>query len=144
MHSLNTFLSFVMSPAGVVLLTVAFMLGVVVWRSLSVQAEQRTLSEKLDEALRNQAQQLEVQNQTMSRLAGHISKLGDFITEHGATFDSMREDILRLTDDVRGEVGTSKAIEMARKGASAEAIMKATKLSAGDVDAIVRFHGKQK
>ena len=73
MHSLNTFLSFVMSSAGVVLLTVAFMLGVVVWRSLSVQAEQRTLSEKLDEALRNQAQQLEVQNQTMSRLAGHIS-----------------------------------------------------------------------
>ena len=43
MHSLNTFLSFAMSPAGVVLLTVAFMLGVVVWRSLSVQAEQRTL-----------------------------------------------------------------------------------------------------
>jgi predicted RNase H-like nuclease (RuvC/YqgF family) len=118
------------------------MLGVVVWRSLAVQAEQRVLSEKLDEALRNQAQQLEVQNQTMSRLAGHISKLGDMITDHGATFDSMREDILRLNDDVRGEVGTSKAIEMARKGASAEAIIKATKLSAGDVDAIVRFHGK--
>ena len=142
MHSLNTFLSFVMSPAGIALLSVVIMLGVVVWRSLAVQAEQRVLSEKLDEALRNQAQQLEVQNQTMSRLAGHISKLGDIITDHGATFDGMREDILRLNDDVRGEVGTSKAIEMARKGASAEAIIKATKLSAGDVDAIVRFNGK--
>ena len=142
MHSLNTFLSFVMSPAGIALLSVVIMLGVVVWRSLAVQAEQRVLSEKLDEALRNQAQQLEVQNQTMSRLAGHISKLGDMITDHGATFESMREDILRLNDDVRGEVGTSKAIEMARKGASAESIIKATKLSAGDVDAIVRFHGK--
>ena len=142
MHSLNTFLSFLMSPAGIALLSVVIMLGVVVWRSLAVQAEQRVLSEKLDEALRNQAQQLEVQNQTMSRLAGHISKLGDMITDHGATFDSMREDILLLNDDVRGEVGTSKAIEMARKGASAEAIIKATKLSAGDVDAIVRFHGK--
>ena len=142
MHSLNTFLSFVMSPAGIALLSVVIMLGVVVWRSLAVQAEQRVLSEKLDEALRNQAQQLEVQNQTMSRLAGHISKLGDMITDHGATFDSIREDILRLNDDVRGEVGTSKAIEMARKGASAEAIIKATKLSADDVDAIVRFHGK--
>ena len=142
MHSLNTFLSFLMSPAGIALLSVVIMLGVVVWRSLAVQAEQRVLSEKLDEALRNQAQQLEVQNQTMSRLAGHISKLGDMITDHGATFESMREDILRLNDDVRGEVGTSKAIEMARKGASAEAIIKATKLSAGDVDAIVRFHGK--
>ena len=142
MHSLNTFFSFVMSPAGIALLSVTIMLGVVVWRSLAVQAEQRVLSEKLDEALRNQAQQLEVQNQTMSRLAGHISKLGDMITDHGATFDSMREDILRLNDDVRGEVGTSKAIEMARKGASVEAIIKATKLSAGDVDAIVRFHGK--
>ena len=142
MHSLNTFLSFLMSPAGIALLSVVIMLGVVVWRSLAVQAEQRVLSEKLDEALRNQAQQLEVQNQTMSRLAGHISKLGDMITDHGATFDSMREDILRLNDDVRGEVGTSKAIEMARKGASVEAIIKATKLSAGDVDAIVRFHGK--
>lgn len=142
MHSLNTFLSFVISPAGIALLSVTIMLGVVVWRSLAVQAEQRVLSEKLDEAIRNQAKQLEVQNQTMSRLAGHISKLGDMITDHGATFDSMREDILRLNDDVRGEVGTSKAIEMARKGASAEAIIKATKLSAGDVDAIVRFHGK--
>ncbi|MGB2106977.1 MAG: hypothetical protein ACPHZ5_02300, partial [Candidatus Puniceispirillum sp.] len=89
MHSLNTFLSFVMSPAGIALLSVTIMLGVVVWRSLAVQAEQRVLSEKLDEALRNQAQQLEVQNQTMSRLAGHISKLGDMITDHGATFDSM-------------------------------------------------------
>ena len=51
-------------------------------------------------------------------------------------------DSSRLADDVRGEVGMSRAIELARAGADREAVSDATGLSLEEAEAIVTFHGK--
>ena len=60
------------------------------------------------------------------------------------SLDALRRDVVRLADDVRGEVGMSRAIEMARGGASKQAVADATGLSVEEAEAIVTFHGRAK
>jgi hypothetical protein len=60
------------------------------------------------------------------------------------TIEAMRIDMTHLDDEVRGEIGTSRAIEMARAGASKEDIAEKTGLSLERADAIVTFHGVRK
>lgn len=61
---------------------------------------------------------------------------------HTAAIEAMRRDLVHLADDVRGEVGTSKAIEMARGGASVDDITAKTGMPREQVEAIVTFHGR--
>ena len=49
-----------------------------------------------------------------------------------------------MSDDVRGEVGTSRAIEMARSGASKADIAAKTGLPIEEAEALVTFHGKKR
>ena len=56
----------------------------------------------------------------------------------------LQRDIVRLADDVRGEVGMSRAIELARAGATKEAVSDATGLSLEEAEAIVTFHGRSR
>ena len=64
--------------------------------------------------------------------------------ESRAALDSLRRDVVRLADDVRGEVGMSRAIELARGGATKQAVADATGLSLEEAEAIVTFHGRAK
>ncbi|MEC7853723.1 MAG: hypothetical protein VYB04_10690, partial [Pseudomonadota bacterium] len=59
-----------------------------------------------------------------------------------SSLEALRRDVVRLSDDVRGEVGTSRAIELARAGATKEAVADATGLSLEEAEAIVTFHGR--
>ncbi len=58
--------------------------------------------------------------------------------------EALRRDVVRLADDVRGEVGMSRAIELARGGATKKTVAEATGLSLEEAEAIVTFHGKTK
>ena len=60
-----------------------------------------------------------------------------------AALDALRRDVVRLADDVRGEVGMSRAIELARGGATKQAVADATGLSLEEAEAIVTFHGRK-
>ena len=67
----------------------------------------------------------------------------DAMNESRTGLDALRRDVVRLADDVRGEVGMSRAIELARGGATKQAVADATGLSLEEAEAIVTFHGRK-
>ena len=99
---------------------------------------------RLEERLGENEQVLDLQ---LKRL-GEVKDQNDLLIEGtNATkiiMDALHRDVNRLADGVRGEVGMSKAIELARAGATKEAVADETGISLTEAEAIVTFHGKKK
>ena len=56
----------------------------------------------------------------------------------------VNRDIATMTESINGEVGISKAIEMARQGSNSEEISNQTNLSLEQAELIFKFHGSKK
>ena len=98
---------------------------------------------RLEERLQEHEQLLELQAKGGREIAEASDRVVDAINESRTGFDALRRDVVRLADDVRGEVGMSRAIELARGGASKQAVADATGLSLEEAEAIVTFHGRK-
>ena len=97
---------------------------------------------RLEERLNEQEQLVEMQLKGTRELAEIINRLFQVTDESKSSLEALRRDVVRLSDDVRGEVGTSRAIELARAGATKEAVADAAGLSLEEAEAIVTFHGR--
>ena len=97
---------------------------------------------RLEERLNEQEQLVELQLKGIRELAEMIDRLVQLTDESKSSLEALRRDVVRLSDDVRGEVGTSRAIELARAGATKEAVADAAGLSLEEAEAIVTFHGR--
>ena len=97
---------------------------------------------RLEERLNEQEQLVEMQLKGIRELAEMIDRLVQLADESKSSLEALRRDVVRLSDDVRGEVGTSRAIELARAGATKEAVADAAGLSLEEAEAIVTFHGR--
>lgn len=97
---------------------------------------------RLEERLNEQEQLVEMQLKGIRELAEMIDRLVQLTDESKSSLEALRRDVVRLSDDVRGEVGTSRAIELARAGATKEAVADAAGLSLEEAEAIVTFHGR--
>jgi predicted Holliday junction resolvase-like endonuclease len=97
---------------------------------------------RLEERLNEQEQLVEMQLKGSRELAEISDRLVQVADESTSSLEALRRDVVRLSDDVRGEVGTSRAIELARAGATKEAVADATGLSLEEAEAIVTFHGR--
>ena len=97
---------------------------------------------RLEERLNEQEQLVEMQLKGIRELAEIINRLFQVTDESKSSLEALRRDVVRLSDDVRGEVGTSRAIELARAGATKEAVADAAGLSLEEAEAIVTFHGR--
>ena len=97
---------------------------------------------RLEERLNEQEQLFEMQLKGSRELAEIINRLFQVTDESKSSLEALRRDVVRLSDDVRGEVGTSRAIELARAGATKEAVADAAGLSLEEAEAIVTFHGR--
>ena len=98
---------------------------------------------RLEERLQEHDQLLELQAKGGREIAEASDRVVDAMNECRTGFDALRRDVVRLADDVRGEVGMSRAIELARGGASKQAVADATGLSLEEAEAIVTFHGRK-
>ena len=98
---------------------------------------------RLEERLQEHDQLLELQAKGGRQIAEASDRLVDAMNENRTGLDALRRDVVRLADDVRGEVGMSRAIELARGGASKQAVADATGLSLEEAEAIVTFHGRK-
>ena len=96
---------------------------------------------RLEERLQEHDQLLELQAKGGREIAEASDRVVDAMKESRTGFDALRRDVVRLADDVRGEVGMSRAIELARGGASKQEVADATGLSLQEAEAIVTFHG---
>lgn len=86
---------------------------------------------------------LDLQSKGLSEVAAKNEKLLIAFDDQRNVLESLRRDSSRLADDVRGEVGMSRAIELARAGADRQAVADATGLSLEEAEAIVTFHSKK-
>lgn len=98
---------------------------------------------RLEERLHEHDQLLELQAKVGREIVAASDHVVEAMNESRAALDALRRDVVRLADDVRGEVGMSRAIELARGGATKQAVAEATGLSLEEAEAIVTFHGRK-
>ena len=98
---------------------------------------------RLEERFHEHNQLLEVQAKGGREIVEASNCVVDAMNESRTGLDALRRDVVRLADDVRGEVGMSRAIELARGGSSKQAVADATGLSLEEAEAIVTFHGRK-
>ena len=98
---------------------------------------------RLEERFHEHNQLLEVQAKGGREIVEASNCVVDAMNESRTGLDELRRAAVRLADDVRGEVGMSRAIELARGGASKQAVADATGLSLEEAEAIVTFHGRK-
>ena len=99
---------------------------------------------RLEERLHEHDQLLEVQSKGAREITEASDRVVDATNNSKSALEALRRDVVRLADDVRGEVGMSRAIELARGGATKQAVADATGLSLEEAEAIVTFHGRAK
>ena len=98
---------------------------------------------RLDERFHEHDQLLQIQTKGGREIAEASDRVIEAMNENRVGLDALRRDVVRLADDVRGEVGMSRAIELARGGASTQAVADATGLSLEEAEAVVTFHGRK-
>lgn len=99
---------------------------------------------RLEERFHEHDQLLELQSKAGREIAEASDRVVDATNDSKAALEALRQDVVRLADDVRGEIGMSRAIELARGGATKQAVAEATGLSLEEAEAIVTFHGRAK
>jgi len=97
---------------------------------------------QLEERFHEHDQLLDLQAKGTRDMTSASEQLVIATNESRTALEALRRDVVRLADDVRGEVGMSRAIELARAGATKEAVADATGLSLEEAEAIVTFHGR--
>ena len=84
---------------------------------------------RLEERFHEHDQLLELQAKVGREIVAASDHVVEAMNESRAALDALRRDVVRLADDVRGEVGMSRATELARGGATKQAVADATGLS---------------
>ena len=100
--------------------------------------------EALETYLHNLEKQADHNSGVLFRVADMADQVRISTAENTASIEAMRREIGHLSDDVRGELGTSRAIEMARSGASKADIAEKTGIPIEEAEALVTFHGKKR
>jgi hypothetical protein len=97
---------------------------------------------RLEERIHEHDQLLDLQAKGTRDITHANEQLVIATNETKTVLESLRRDVVRLADDVRGEAGMSRAIDLARAGATKEAVADSTGLSLEEAEAIVTFHGR--
>jgi len=132
------------SPTGILLILILLGLGASFGVLLLKYGEMTKQIADLETYLHNLEKQADHNSGVLFRVADMADQLRIATAENTTSIDAMRREMVHLSDDVRGEVGTSRAIEMARSGASKADIAAKTGLPIEEAEALVTFHGKKR
>ena len=132
------------SPTGILLILILLGLGASFGVLLLKYGEMTKQIADLETYLHNLEKQADHNSGVLFRVADMADQLRIATAENTNNIDAMRREMGHLSDDVRGEVGTSRAIEMARSGASKADIAAKTGLPIEEAEALVTFHGKKR
>ena len=129
----------------VILLLLLLLITLAVWLQLALlRTRVSARLTRLEERLHEHDQLLELQTKGSREIAEASDRVVEATNDSKSALEALRRDVVRLADDVRGEVGMSRAIELARGGATKQAVADATGLSLEEAEAIVTFHGRAK
>ena len=136
-------MSDLVSPTGILLILILLGLGASFVVMLLKYNELLKQLLDLETYLHNLEKQADHNSGVLFRVADMADQLHIATAENTTSIEAMRREMGHLSDDVRGEVGTSRAIEMARSGASKTDIAAETGLPIEEAEALVTFHGKK-
>ena len=132
-----------LTPEGI-LLFLLLLITLGMWLQLALLRNRLSSRlSRLEERIHEHDQLLELQAKSGREIVEASDRLVEGMNESRIGLDALRRDVVRLADDVRGEVGMSRAIELARGGATKQAVADATGLSLEEAEAIVTFHGRK-
>ena len=83
-------------------------------------------------------------NLNLESVANRLQNLESLCAEFSENYELSKVELARLAEAMGGESQLTKAIDLARGGASAEEITLATGLGEDEASAIVKFHGPPK
>ena len=132
-----------LTPEGI-LLFLLLLITLGMWLQLALLRNRLSSRlSRLEERIYEHDQILELQTKSGREIVEASDRVFEAMNESRIGLDALRRDVVRLADDVRGEVGMSRAIELARGGATKQAVADATGLSLEEAEAIVTFHGRK-
>ena len=132
-----------LTPEGI-LLILLLLITLGMWLQLALLRNRLSSRlSRLEERIHEHDQLLELQAKSGREIVEASDRVVEAMNESRIGLDALRRDVVRLADDVRGEVGMSRAIELARGGATKQAVADATGLSLEEAEAIVTFHGRK-
>ena len=79
----------------------------------------------------------------ISSLSSRISNLSGAVSEANTVAEGTKKELSMLAEGISNETIFNEAIDLARKGSSADDIVRQTKLSKDQAQTIVRFHGSE-
>ena len=79
----------------------------------------------------------------ISSLSSRISNLSGAVTDATTVAEGTKKELSMLAEGINSETVFNEAIDLARKGSSADEIVAQTKLSKDQAETIVRFHGSK-
>lgn len=101
-------------------------------------------SQDIAEALSHLQDSFVRTNLNLESVANRLQALESQYTEFTKNYELSKVELARLAEAMGGESLLTKAIDLARGGASAEEITLATGLGEDEASAIVKFHGSPK
>ncbi len=132
------------SPTGIILILTLIGVGASFVALLLKYSALLKQIEALENYLNNLEKQADHNSGVLFRVADMADQVRIATAENTVSIETMRREMGHLSDEVRGEVGTSRAIEMARSGASKAEIAEKTGLPIEEAEALVTFHGKKR
>ena len=79
----------------------------------------------------------------LTSLNSRISNLSGAVTQATTVAEGTKKELNMLAEGMNSETAFNEAIDLARKGSSADDIVTQTKLSKDQAETIVRFHGSK-
>ena len=98
-------------------------------------------NERLQNEITEQKKFLDLHSTYLSQFSDHFGLVDRKLKNLEEITSITNRDISAMAEGITGEVGVGKAIELARRGASVEEILKSSNLREDQAELIVKFHG---
>ena len=109
-------------------------------KSLStIEKELRSLKDKVNRLVNRS----DDTTSDISSLSSRISNLSGAVSDATTVAEGTKKELSMLAEGINSETVFNEAIDLARKGSSADDIVAQTKLSKDQAETIVRFHGSK-
>ena len=127
--------------AGMIILLLALIFYVIQQNKILTGIEKELLSVR--DKMNKLVNRTDDTTSDLSSLTSRISNLSGAVSQATTVAEGTKKELNMLAEGINSETVFNEAIDLARKGSSADDIVAQTKLSKDQAETIVRFHGSK-
>ena len=132
---------FLSERAGMIILLLALIFFVIQQNKTLAGIEKELLSVR--DKMNKLVNRTDDTTSDLSSLTSRISNLSGAVSQATTVAEGTKKELNMLAEGINSETVFNEAIDLARKGSSADDIVTQTKLSKDQAETIVRFHGSK-